>query len=118
MKQKEALSINNMEHYCQKHSTKYFKNEKNGQHWYSHRTDDPAFPKGYCNEYVEKESSSAPKPNVSNNDSFYTCNAMNNAVALACAGKIEVSQISAYYKKILRQLENKPEDLDNWPEGN
>lgn len=53
-------------------------------------------------------------------DSFYTCNAMNNAVALVTAGIIPIKQLHPTYRKILSILEGNvttKEDLDDWPEA-
>lgn len=49
------------------------------------------------------------QPEVKNNDSFYTCNALNNTVALVCAGKVDINQLTATYKKLLNTLREEPE---------
>lgn len=98
-------------HYCQIHNSKFYKNEKhvNGEAkiWYSHKILDG---QGFC---VEKETPGM-KPtvqqriftdqSVSTSKYMFMCNAMNNAVALASNGKIELDQIGSYYKRILSEL--------------
>ncbi|MCL5784410.1 MAG: hypothetical protein M1142_03595 [Patescibacteria group bacterium] len=98
-------------HYCQLHRSKFYRNEKqvNGDAkvWYSHKILDG---QGFC---VEKETSET-KPAVgqsiftdrivSPSKYMFMCNAMNNAVALAAGGKIELDQIGSYYKRILTEL--------------
>lgn len=102
-----------MEHFCNIHRVPFKKFEKDGSSWYSHKTDDPAFPKGYCNE--PKEASSAPKPTAPaqtsdfKSESMFMCNALNNAVALVNAAKVDVGQLEATYKKLLNILRNEPE---------
>jgi hypothetical protein len=104
-------------HYCTSHNTPFYKNEKNGKVWFSHKTDDPAFAtfKGYHNE---------PKPEIKgtngntdlpkgvtkglpakNNDSFHTCNSLNNTVALIVGGKVELKDLEPTYKRLLKVLE-------------
>lgn len=104
-----------LQHYCREHQTRFYRNEKVGPDgemkvWYSHKKADGS---GFCVEKDEQylmqirkpleveEAKTAPANNI------FACNAMNNAIALACNGKIEVNQIGAYYRKILTQLQEK-----------
>jgi hypothetical protein len=104
-------------HYCKEHNIRFFKNEKvdqNGSNsiWYSHKKNDGT---GFCVEKDGKVSSietttknydGVVVKQTSSYHSMYTCNAMNNAVNLACNGAIEVNQIGKYFKKILTELNN------------
>ncbi len=108
-----AHSQKSFAHYCDQHRSKFYRNEKPDKKgdlkvWYSHKIMDGS---GFC---VEKAERSEPRqlllPNereiaISNpQQNMFVCNAMNNAIALACNGKIEVSQIGLYYKRILSEL--------------
>ena len=46
------------EHFCQLHNCKFYKNEKNGKTWYSHKKADGT---GYCNEPKDAVVSPAPQ---------------------------------------------------------
>lgn len=99
-------------HYCNEHQTKFFKNEKvapDGQPkvWYSHKKLDGT---GFCVEKAAevtaqtvypRRAEAMPNSSVSG---MFSCNALNNAVALACEGKIEVSEIGKYYRNFLSEL--------------
>lgn len=74
----------------------------------------------YCNktpeEYAAIPDEEAPKQTVSEErvpveesspNGMLMCNAMNNAIQLVCASKIEVTEIGQYYKKILEAFETK-----------
>jgi hypothetical protein len=109
-------------HYCNEHSTKFFKNEKVDQNgdisvWFSHKKNDGS---GFCVEREgrastlsavndQKLSSSKSKDGIlvkqsSPYHSMYVCNAMNNAVNLAANGAIGVDQIGQYFQKIYTEL--------------
>jgi hypothetical protein len=85
-------------HFCNEHQVRFFKNEKvdeKGQTdiWYSHKKADGT---GFCQEkYADS---------VESVDPMLACNAMNNAVALANAGKIELDSIGDFYKKLYSEL--------------
>src|SRR5438105_2584116 len=99
-------------HFCEQHQSKYYKNEKAdklGQMkiWYSHKMLDG---QGFC---VEKEIGSSEQSSQlklphditpGSSQGMLMCNAMNNAVALASSGRIQVDQIGAYYQRILSEL--------------
>ncbi len=90
------------QHFCEKHQTRYYKNEKvdpKGQLkvWYSHKLLNGT---GFC---VEQESDVEKTESVSSHK-MLMCNAMNNAIALASSGKIQIDQIGSYYKKIYSEL--------------
>ncbi len=100
------------QHYCQVHKTKFYKNEKvdfNGQMktWYSHKKADGS---GFCTEQISEKSSEKPVQLQLRDDAtttytrMYACNAMNNAIALACSGKIQIDQIATQYRRILTEL--------------
>ncbi len=104
-----------MEHYCPVHRSRYYKNEKvepTGQLsiWYSHKKADGS---GFCVEQNSEQKLPAQQSNgrltlreVSDSatQKMFACNAMNNAIALACNGKISLEQIEPQYKKILSAL--------------
>lgn len=101
--------VNNKSHFCVEHNTRFYKNEKvdpMGQTriWYSHKKLDGS---GFCVETnaISTVSSKGIReiPNTSVNGMFI-CNAMNNAVVLACNNKIQVDQIGVYFKRILSEL--------------
>lgn len=101
-------------HYCDLHQTNFYRNEKNGKVWYSHKTDDPAFAtfKGYHNEPKAETNGNTALPQgvtkgfpVKNNDSFFTCNALNNTVQLIVGGKVELKDLEPTYKRLLKVLE-------------
>lgn len=95
-------------HYCQEHQTKFFRNEKandKGQLdvWYSHKKADGS---GFCTEPKNLSILEDTKPQEQSNlSSMFACNAMNNAVALASAGKIDMQKIGETYKKLLDELQ-------------
>ena len=107
------------QHYCTDHQSKFFKNERTdklGQSkiWYSHKIKNGV---GFCLEKVEQTKqdflpTTLKELSAQRNDQkfpaapygAYACNAMNNAVALACNGKIELDQIGKYYSKILSEF--------------
>lgn len=100
------------EHFCQKHQTKFYRNERvdaTGQRkvWYSHKLLDG---KGFCVEKVERAEvvHHDIQPRRKNNETgvheMFACNAMNNAIALASSGKIELNQIGDYFNKIYDEL--------------
>lgn len=101
------------QHYCQVHKTKFYQNQKvdvdgTVKTWYSHKKADGS---GFCTEQIQD---SQPQKAVQlrlrddvmspSYQKMYACNAMNNAVALACNGKIQVDQIEAQYRRILTEL--------------
>jgi hypothetical protein len=103
------------QHYCEKHQTKFYRNERTdatGQLkvWYSHKMLDGA---GFCVEQNDKataheitpRSKGSLKADTNSYNTIFACNAMNNAIALANSGKIELNQIESYFKKILTGLE-------------
>ena|SRR3990167_4955642 len=45
------------EHFCTEHNTKYYKNEKNGKVWYSHKIQGED---GYCNEPQPQKAKQSP----------------------------------------------------------
>ena len=88
-------------HFCQEHQTRFYKNEKVGEDgqtdvWYSHKKADGS---GFCNEKYQE-----PQEQTESVDSMLACNAMNNAVALASTGKIELDQIGEFYKKLYSEM--------------
>lgn len=106
------MSISQGQHYCQDHQTRYFRNERTDMYgkmnvWYSHKMLDG---KGFCVEKLNDQAiapSKAVFPVRTENPatkSMLMCNAMNNTIALASSGKIELNQIGAYYKRILSEL--------------
>ena len=46
------------EHYCEEHQCKFYRNEKDGKVWYSHKIKGG---EGYCNEPKEKQQEPEPK---------------------------------------------------------
>src|SRR3989344_5453490 len=89
------------QHFCEEHQIWFFRNERKDENgnlkvWYSHKKLDGT---GFCVEKtnevvtstVRARGNSATEPAPSRY--MLMCNAMNNAVALASAGKIEVDQI-------------------------
>lgn len=47
------------------------------------------------------------QPATKKHDTMLMCNAMNNAVSLASHGIIQISEVEAYFNKILTALESK-----------
>lgn len=113
-----------LEHYCQQHRSKFFRNEKmndGGQLdvWYSHKKADGT---GFCVEKNTETYANNVTPQRVNNENslvsryddsangrlknIFVCNAMNNAVTLATSGKIEISEIDKYFKKIYSELKS------------
>jgi hypothetical protein len=96
-----------LEHYCQEHRSKFFRNEKvleDGKVdvWYSHKKSDGS---GFCTEKAAVEVyANDITPSRSKENGIFVCNAMNNAVELATSGKIQVSEIDKYFKKIYSEL--------------
>ncbi len=75
--------------------------------WYSHKKADDS---GFCVEQSPQLQRTQPVQLKAvdewngTSQKMYACNAMNNAVALACNGKIPVEQIGSHFKKILTDL--------------
>ena len=47
--QTPASEVGTPEDYCTIHNTKMYHNKNERGEWWSHKTDDPAYPKGFCN---------------------------------------------------------------------
>ena len=47
--QTPAPEVGTPEDYCNIHNTKMYHNKNERGEWWSHKTDDPAYPKGFCN---------------------------------------------------------------------
>lgn len=95
-----------LEHFCRDHMTKFYRNEKAGENgkvdvWYSHKKADGT---GFCTEKQVEVYANDVSPLRSKDQNIFVCNAMNNAVTLATSGKIEVSEIDKYFKKIFSEL--------------
>lgn len=91
------------DHYCDKHQSKFYKNERKtddglSRIWYSHKI---LGGNGFCVEKTEQpETTSKERPT----NYMLMCNAMNNAVALAANGKIQINQIGDYFQKLYSEL--------------
>lgn len=106
---KEVRKLINSLHFCTEHRTKFYENKKQDpvtgelKVWFSHKRQDGT---GFCTEKAAAQPKQLEIPTLhsvpSNNiTGMYACNAMNNAVALASSGKIEIGQIDSYFRKIL-----------------
>jgi hypothetical protein len=119
------------EHFCQLHNCKFYKNEKNGKTWYSHKIKDGS---GYCNEQkegdnVQRPASTPPpiewpetKPNIPpevkeladqvkakldapvKGDTRDRSMSISYAKDLAVAGKITPGEITAYADVFLHYI--------------
>lgn len=95
-----------MEHYCQEHQCKFYRNEKNGKVWYSHKIKDG----GYCNEpqineevakaykeaiHPQEAPQSKSEPVKQESDTRLRSMAISYAKDLVVAGKISLTQMNA-----------------------
>jgi hypothetical protein len=97
---------NNTGHFCAEHQSKFYRNEKTDDNgkvdiWYSHKKADGT---GFCTEKEVEVYANDIAPRRSKDENIFLCNAMNNAVTLATSGKIQVSEIDKYFKKIFSEL--------------
>lgn len=59
----------------------------------------------YCHADQIDAPEDSPVEPTKNNDSFFKCNALNNAVLLVTQGKVEISDLEKTYKRLLSILE-------------